>query len=104
MTAGASRADAAIIEMSDDFAEGFAKCWSKFGGMKMCKTRSAMGMSKQDTWKIRDFITLGGSAVAEFARGAFLGPCEELDAETDVVNGLFFVFGLTRSGKHHAPW
>ena len=61
----------------------------------MCKTRSAMGMSKQDTWKIRDFITLGGSAVAEFVTGAFLGPCEELDAETDVVNGLFFVFRLT---------
>ena len=65
------------------------------GGTKMCKTRSAMGMSKQDTWKIRDFITLGGSAVAEFVTGAFLGACEELDAETDVVNGLFFVFGLT---------
>ena len=61
----------------------------------MCKTRSAMGMSKQDTWKIRDFITLGGSAVAEFVTGAFLGPCEELDAETDVVNGLSLVFGLT---------
>ena len=39
---------------------------SSTGGMKMCKTRSAMGMSKQDTWKIRDFITLGSSAVAEF--------------------------------------
>ena len=63
--------------------------------LKKCKTRSAMGMSKQDTWKIRDFSTLGGSAVAEFVTGAFLGPCEELDAETDVVNGLFFVFGLT---------
>ena len=23
-----------------------------------------------------------------------MGPCEELDAETDVVNGLFYVFGL----------
>ena len=45
--------------------------------------------------EIRDFITLGGSAVAEFVTGAFLGPCEELDAETDVVYGLFFVFGLT---------
>ena len=63
--------------------------------LKKCKTRSAMGMSKQDTWKIRDFSTLGGSAVAEFVTGAFLGPCEKLDAETDVVNGLFFVFGLT---------
>ena len=54
-----------------------------------------MGTSKQDTWKIRDFITLGGSAVAEFVTGAFLGPCEELDAETYVANGLVFVFGLT---------
>ena len=68
---------------------------SSTGGIKMCKTRSAMGMSKQDTWRIRDYITLGGSAVAEFVTGAFLGPCEELDAETDVVNGLLFVFGLT---------
>ena len=42
-----------------------------------------------------DDITLGGSAVAEFVTGALLGPCEELDAETDVVYGLFFVFGLT---------
>ena len=53
-----------------------------------------MGMSKQDTWKIRDFITLGDSAVAEVVTGGLLGPCEELDAEIDVVNGLFF-FGLT---------
>ena len=60
-----------------------------------CKTTSAMGMSKQDTWKIRDFSTLGGSAVAEFVTGAFLGPYEKLDDETDVVNGLFLVFGLT---------
>ena len=47
--------------------------------LKKCKTRSAMGMSKQDTWKIRDFSTLGGSAVAQFVTGAFLGPCEELE-------------------------
>ena len=60
-----------------------------------CKTRSAMGMSKQDTWKMRDLSTLGGSAVAEFVTGAFLGPCEKLDDETDVVNGLFLVFSLT---------
>ena len=60
-----------------------------------CKTRSAMGMSKHDNWKIRDFSTLGGSAVAEFVTGAFLGPYEKLDDETDVVNGLFLVFGLT---------
>ena len=71
----------------------------RFGLLKVellkCKTRSAMGLSKQDTWKTRDFSTLGGSAVAEFVTGAFLGPCEKLDDETDVVNGLFFVFGLT---------
>ena len=54
-----------------------------------------MGMSKQDTWKIRDFSTLGGSAVAEFVTGAFLGPYDKLDDETDVVNGLFLVFVLT---------
>ena len=84
-----------LATMLSKTLQGFAKCWSKFGGMEMCKSRSVMGMSKQDTWKIRDFITLGGSAVAEFVTGAFLGPCEELDAETDVVKGLFFVFGLT---------
>ena len=84
-----------LATMLSTTSQGFAKCWSKFGGMETCKTRSAMGMSKQDTWKIRDFITLGGSARSEFVTGAFLGPCEELDAETDVVNGLFFVFGLT---------
>ena len=40
-------------------SKGFAKCWSKFGGMELCKTRSAMGMNKQDAWKIRGLITIG---------------------------------------------
>ena len=71
----------------------FEQCWFKFGGVEKCKTRSEMGMSKQDAWKNRDFIILGGSAVAEFVTDAFLGPYEELVAENDVVNGLYSDFG-----------
>ena len=54
-------------------------------GAEIRKTKFAKGMSKQDTWKIRDFITFGGSPVCN---SAFLGL-------SDVANGLFFVFGLT---------
>ena len=50
----------------------FEQCWFKFGGVEICKTRSEMGMSKQDAWKNRDFIILGGSTVAEFVLDAFL--------------------------------
>ena len=60
-------------------------------------------MSKQDARKNRDFIILGVSAVAEFVTDAFLGPYEELVAENDVVNGLYFEFGRC-SGKTHTPW
>ena len=87
--------------------------WCKFGGVEICKTRSAMGMSEQDAWKNRDFITLGGS-VAEFVADVFLCPYEacrirsvsdpshangmlatgqKLVAESDVVNGLYSDFG-----------
>ena len=52
-----------------------------------------MGMSKQDAWKNRDFIILGDSAVAEFVTDAFLGPYEELAAESDMVTGLYSDFG-----------
>ena len=52
-------------------SQGFAKCWSKFGGMELCKTRSAMAMNKQDAWKIRVLFVLGSSAVAEFATEVF---------------------------------
>ena len=71
----------------------FVHCWSKFGGVEISKTRSEMGMSRPDAWKNRDFIILGGSAVAEFVTDAFLGPYEELVAENDAVNGLFSEFG-----------
>ena len=38
-----------LATMLSTTSQGFAKCWSKFGGVEMCKTRSAMGLSKQDT-------------------------------------------------------
>ena len=57
-------------------------------GLMKCKTRSEMGTSEQDTWKIREFSKLGGSAVAEFVSGACLDPYEKLDDETDVANDL----------------
>ena len=50
----------------------FVQGWSKFGGVEICKTRFAMGMSEQDARKNRDFITLGGSAVAESVADVFL--------------------------------
>ena len=89
--------------------------WFKFGGVEICKTWSAMGMSEQDAWKNRDFIsTLGVSAVAEFVTDVFLCPYEacrirsvsdpshangmlatgqKLVPENDVVNGLYSDFG-----------
>ena len=79
-----------------------------------------MGMSKQDAWKNRDFIILGGSAVAEFVTDAFLGPYEvcRFRSVSDprhangmlttgqkvgcVVNGLYSKFGplLFRQKPH----
>ena len=88
--------------------------WFKFGGVEICNTRFAMGMSEQDARNNRDFITLGGSAVAEFVADVFLCPYEacrirsvsdpshanemlatgqKLVAENDVVNGLYSGFG-----------
>ena len=46
------------------------------------------GNVQTGAWKNRDFIILGGSAVADFVSDAF-GPHEELVAENDVVNGLY---------------
>ena len=80
------------------------QCWSKFDGVEICKTRSAMGTSEQEAWKNRDFT------VAEFVTDVFLCPYEpcrirsvsdpshakgmlatgqKLAAENDVVNGLY---------------
>ena len=84
---------ALVTWVSTTSQDYFEQCWFKFGGVEMCKTRSEMGMSKQDTWKYRDFIILGGSAVVEFVKDAFLGPYEEVVAENDVVNGLYSEFG-----------
>ena len=50
----------------------FVHGWFKFGGVEICKTRFAMGMSEQDARKNRDSNTLGGSAVTE----VFLCPFE----------------------------
>ena len=50
----------------------FVQGWSRFGEVEICKTRFAMGMSEQDARKNRDFNTLGGPAVAEFAADVFL--------------------------------
>merc|ERR1719446_1837194 len=47
-----------------------------FGGVEICKTRLAMSMSERDAYKNRDFITLGGSAIAEFVADVFLCPYE----------------------------
>ena len=68
-------------------AQGFfTQGWPKFDGVEKCKNRSAKGLCKkeylrivvrghddsgQDAWKIRDIITLGSSAVADFATGVF---------------------------------
>ena len=92
----------------------------KFGGMEICKTRFAMEMRELDAWKNRDFITLGGSAVAEFVTDVFMCPFEacsiryvsdpshangmlatgqKLVAENDVVNGLYSV--VQAHSVHH---
>ena len=54
----------------------FVQGWSKFDGVKICKTRFEMGMNEQDARKNREFNTLGGPAVAEFVADAFLYPFE----------------------------
>merc|ERR1712135_117340 len=56
----------------------FVQGWFKFCGVEICKTRFAMGMSEQDAWKNRDFITLGGSAVAEFVAGLSRIPATQM--------------------------
>merc|ERR1712232_1056797 len=92
----------------------FVQGWFKFGGVEIMKTRFAMMMSEQDAFKNRDFITLGGSAVAEFVADIFLCPYEacrirsvsdpgyangmmavgkKLVGEMGVVNGLYSGFG-----------
>lgn len=92
----------------------FVQGWFKFGGVEIMKTRLAMTMSERDAFKNRDFITLGGSAVAEFVADIFLCPYEacrirsvsdpgyangmmavgrKLVGEMGVVNGLYAGFG-----------
>jgi len=92
----------------------FVQGWFKFGGVEICKTRFAMMMSERDAYKNRDFITLGGSACAEFVADIFLCPYEacriravsdptyadgmmnvgkKLVGEMGVVNGLYSGFG-----------
>ena len=98
--------------------------WFKFVGMEKSKTRFAMEMSEQDAWKNREFITLGGSAVAEFVTEVFLCTYEacsiryvsdpshangmlatgqKLVAENDVANGLYSDVGpmLSKQTPHH---
>merc|ERR1719313_587653 len=92
----------------------FVQGWFKFGGVEICKTRFAMAMTEEQAWKNRDYITLGGSAVAEFVADVFLCPYEacriravsdpgyangmmavgrKLVGEMGVVNGLYAGFG-----------
>ena len=78
-----------ITWVSTTWQDYIEQCWFKFGGVEGCKTRSEMGMSKQDAWNNLGFIILGGSADAEFVTGAFLGPRGELVAENDVGDGLY---------------
>merc|ERR1719331_3661778 len=54
----------------------FVQGWFKFGGVEVCKTKFAQTMTEQAAWNNRDFITLGGSAVAEFVADVFLCPYE----------------------------
>ena len=91
----------------------FVQEWFKCGGVEICKTRFAMGMSKQNAKMNRDSITHGGPAVAEFVADVFLCPYEayriryvsnpsyangmlatgkKFVAENDVAFGLYFDF------------
>merc|ERR1719356_1244760 len=92
----------------------FVQGWFKFGGVEICKTKIAQSMSEADAYKRRDFITLGGSAIAEFVADIFLCPYEacrirsvsdpgyangmmavgrKLVSEMGVMNGLYSGFG-----------
>ena len=86
-TTGRELDDTSIPEREYDTAEPalahgfFTQGWPKFDGVEKCKNRSAKEYlrivlrghddSGQDAWKIRDLITLGSSAVAEFATDVF---------------------------------
>merc|ERR1719436_1631178 len=58
----------------------FVQGWFKFGGVEICKTQFAKKLcsSEQEAWQKRDFITLGGSACAEFVADIFLCPYEAM--------------------------
>jgi solute carrier family 25 phosphate transporter 3 len=107
-------AGALCTGMMPTFQGYFVQGWFKFGGVEICKTKFAMMMSERDAYKNRDFITLGGSACAEFVADVFLCPYEacriravsdptyadgmmnvgkKLVGENGVVNGLYSGFG-----------
>ena len=75
----------------------FVQGWFKFGGVEICKTRFAMGMSEQDARENRDFNTLGGSAVAEFVADVFLCPYEA--CRTRSVSDPSYANGMLATGQ-----
>jgi len=75
----------------------FVQGWFKFGGVEICKTRIAMGMSERDAYKNRDFITLGGSAIAEFVADVFLCPYEACRIRS--VSDPTYADGMLNVGK-----
>ena len=75
----------------------FVQGWFKFGGVEICKTRFAMGMSEQDARKNRDVNTLGGSAVAEFVADVFL--CANEACRIRSVSDPSYANGMLATGQ-----
>jgi len=54
----------------------FVQGWFKFGGVEIMKTQLAQMYTEEQAYANRDYITLGGAAVAEFVADIFLCPYE----------------------------
>jgi len=75
----------------------FVQGWFKFGGVEICKTKFAQMMTEENAWKNRDFITLGGSACAEFVADVFLCPYEACRIRS--VSDPTYASGMMNVGK-----
>merc|ERR1719436_414922 len=77
----------------------FVQGWFKFGGVEICKTQFAKKLcsSEQEAWQKRDFITLGGSACAEFVADIFLCPYEAVRIRA--VSDPTYASGMLGTGK-----
>lgn len=89
---------ALLTGMLPTFQGYFVQGWFKFGGVEICKTKFALACgSEEKAFKNRDFITLGGSAIAEFVADIFLCPYESVRIRS--VSDPGYASGMAATGK-----